>query len=59
MLALPFAAGLAIGCVETAEHAAVADLAPTHLRGSASGLLALTGLALTSRWPPRFLNPRA
>ena len=36
---------------ETAEHAAVADLAPAHLRGSAFGLLALTGLALTSRRP--------
>lgn len=34
------AAGLAIGCVETAEHAAVAALAPAHLRGSAFGLLA-------------------
>ena len=40
-LALPFlAAGVAIGCVETAEHAAVAALAPTDLRGSAFGLLA-------------------
>jgi len=28
------------GCVETAEHAAVAALAPTALRGSAFGLLA-------------------
>jgi MFS family permease len=34
------AAGVAIGCVETAEHAAVAGLAPTDLRGSAFGLLA-------------------
>jgi len=33
------AAGLAIGCVETAEHAAVAALAPAELRGSAFGLL--------------------
>lgn len=33
-------AGLAIGCVETAEHAAVAALAPADLRGSAFGLLA-------------------
>ena len=33
-------AGVAIGCVETAEHAAVAALAPRHLRGSAFGLLA-------------------
>ena len=34
------AAGMAIGCVETAEHAAVAVLAPVELRGSAFGLLA-------------------
>jgi MFS family permease len=34
------AAGVAIGCVETAEHAAVARLAPEDLRGSAFGLLA-------------------
>jgi MFS family permease len=34
------AAGVAIGCVETAEHAAVAVLAPVELRGSAFGLLA-------------------
>jgi MFS family permease len=34
------AAGVAIGCVETAEHAAVAALAPVALRGSAFGLLA-------------------
>jgi MFS family permease len=34
------AAGVAIGCVETAEHAAVAGLAPQGLRGSAFGLLA-------------------
>ena len=34
------AAGVAIGCVETAEHAAVATLAPVQLRGSAFGLLA-------------------
>jgi MFS family permease len=41
LLAVPFiAAGLAIGCVETAQHSAVAALAPTHLRGSAFGLLA-------------------
>jgi MFS family permease len=33
-------AGVAIGCVETAEHAAVARLAPPTLRGSAFGLLA-------------------
>jgi MFS family permease len=40
-LALPFvAAGLAIGCVETAQHSAVAALAPDQLRGSAFGLLA-------------------
>ncbi len=34
------AAGVAIGCVETAEHAAVASLSPAELRGSAFGLLA-------------------
>jgi MFS family permease len=34
------AAGVAIRCVETAEHAAVASLAPAELRGSAFGLLA-------------------
>ena len=40
-LGLPFvAAGVAIGCVETAEHAAVAALAPTAVRGSAFGVLA-------------------
>ena len=33
-------AGIGIGCVETAEHAAVARLAPADLRGSAFGLLA-------------------
>lgn len=33
-------AGIGIGCVETAEHAAVAKLAPERLRGSAFGLLA-------------------
>jgi MFS family permease len=33
-------AGVAIGAVETAEHAAVAALAPQALRGSAFGLLA-------------------
>ena len=33
-------AGLAIGCIETSEHAAVAALAPMDLRGSAFGLLA-------------------
>jgi hypothetical protein len=41
LLALPFAAaGVAIGCVETAQHSAVAALAPQDLRGSAFGLLA-------------------
>lgn len=41
VLAVPFvAAGVAIGCVETAENAAVAGLAPDGLRGSAFGLLA-------------------
>ncbi|KWX06990.1 MFS transporter, partial [Carbonactinospora thermoautotrophica] len=40
-LALPFAAaGVAIGCVETAQHSAVAALAPADVRGSAFGLLA-------------------
>jgi MFS family permease len=40
-LALAFlAAGVGIGAVETAEHAAVASLAPEGLRGSAFGLLA-------------------
>jgi MFS family permease len=34
------AAGIGIGIVETAEHAAVATLAPSKLRGSAFGLLA-------------------
>lgn len=33
-------AGVGIGCAETAESAAVAQLAPQHLRGSAFGLLA-------------------
>ena len=33
-------AGTGIGCVETAEHAAVATHAPADLRGSAFGLLA-------------------
>jgi MFS family permease len=33
-------AGIGIGCVETAEHAAVAHLAPEGLRGSAFGMLA-------------------
>jgi MFS family permease len=41
LLGLPFiAAGIAIGCVETAQHAAVAAHAPAQLRGSAFGLLA-------------------
>ena len=40
-LALLFAAaGIGIGLVETAEHAAVAALAPNEIRGSAFGLLA-------------------
>jgi predicted MFS family arabinose efflux permease len=34
-------AGVAIGCMETAEQAAVAALAPAQLRGSAFGLLAV------------------
>ncbi len=41
ILAVAFAvAGVGIGCVETAEHAAVAALSPEGLRGSAFGLLA-------------------
>lgn len=35
-------AGIGIGCVETAEHAAVATFAPEDVRGSAFGLLAAT-----------------
>ncbi len=35
-------AGIGIGCVETAEHTAVATHAPDHLRGSSFGLLAAT-----------------
>lgn len=34
------AAGIAIGFVETAEHAAVAEHAPSDTRGSAFGVLA-------------------
>lgn len=41
LLGLSFVlAGLAIGCVETSQHTAVASLAPPALRGSAFGLLA-------------------
>jgi MFS family permease len=41
LLALPFvAAGVGIACVETAEHAAVAAMAPATVRGSAFGVLA-------------------
>ena len=41
VLAIAFVlAGVGIGCVETAEHSAVASFAPTHVRGSAFGLLA-------------------
>ena len=41
VLAIAFAvAGAAIGCVETAEHSAVASTAPEQLRGSAFGMLA-------------------
>ena len=54
VLALPFvAAGLAIGCVETAQHSAVAALAPAGIRGSAFGLLATVqavGNLAASRW---------
>jgi MFS family permease len=35
-------AGIAIGCMETAQHAAVATHAPAEVRGSAFGLLAAT-----------------
>ncbi|TDU03950.1 putative MFS family arabinose efflux permease [Streptomyces sp. 846.5] len=41
ILAIPFIlAGVGIGAVETAEHSAVAALAPKDLRGSAFGMLA-------------------
>lgn len=41
ILALSFiAAGVAIGCIETSQHASVASLAPIELRGSAFGFLA-------------------
>ena len=41
LLAVAFAlAGIGIGCVETAEHAAVATLAPEDIRGSGFGVLA-------------------
>lgn len=40
LLGLFVAAGVGIGFVETAEHAAVAGLAPEEIRGSAFGLLA-------------------
>lgn len=41
LLAAAFAlAGIGIGCAETAEHAAVATLAPENVRGSAFGVLA-------------------
>ncbi|MFD8212220.1 MFS transporter [Streptomyces sp. NPDC059697] len=41
VLAVPFVlAGVGIGAVETAQHSAVATLAPAGLRGSAFGLLA-------------------
>lgn len=57
------AAGIGIGCAETAEHAAVAAAAPADLRGSAFGLLAgiqslgnvaasaIAGLLWTARSP--------
>lgn len=44
------AAGVAIGCIETAEHSAVAALAPAQLRGSAFGMLATCSPSATS--PP-------
>jgi MFS family permease len=41
VLAIPFVlAGVGIGAVETAQHSAVAALAPKDLRGSAFGMLA-------------------
>lgn len=41
VLAVPFVlAGIGIGAVETAQHSAVASLAPAELRGSAFGMLA-------------------
>jgi MFS family permease len=41
ILAIPFIlAGVGIGAVETAQHSAVATLAPKDLRGSAFGMLA-------------------
>ncbi|MGW1088511.1 MFS transporter [Streptomyces sp. NPDC002596] len=41
LLAVPFLlAGVGIGAVETAQHSAVASLAPKDLRGSAFGMLA-------------------
>ncbi|WP_327258433.1 MFS transporter [Streptomyces sp. NBC_01240] len=41
VLAVPFVlAGVGIGAVETAQHSAVATLAPKDLRGSAFGMLA-------------------
>ncbi|MFI6685704.1 MFS transporter [Streptomyces sp. NPDC050485] len=41
LLAVPFVlAGIGIGAVETAQHSAVAALAPKDLRGSAFGMLA-------------------
>ena len=58
------AAGAAIGCLETAEHAALATAAPARLRGSAFGLLAaiqsfgnlaasaIVGLLWTAASPP-------
>ena len=38
-------AGVGIGCIETAEHAAEASLAPQEYRGSVFGLLAAGGIA--------------
>ncbi|MFJ3102403.1 MFS transporter [Streptomyces sp. NPDC086835] len=41
LLAIPFVlAGISIGAVETAQHSAIAALAPEDLRGSAFGMLA-------------------
>ncbi|MEV4603498.1 MFS transporter [Amycolatopsis sp. NPDC049253] len=52
VLTLAFAlAGIGIGCAETAEHAAVAALAPEELRGSAFGMLATVQALDRRTWP--------
>jgi MFS family permease len=53
VLAVAFAgAGIAIGLIETAQHAAVATFAPAGLRGSAFGFLAASRASETSRQAP-------